>query len=113
VSVRTSSVEHYDRDAPTFGARYSSARFEDVHEDLLPFLPPPGSKVLDIGAGSGRDAAALVELGYLVTAAEPSLKMQVWGRGLYGANGVEWVEDQLPALSSLRAVGQQYDFILC
>jgi protein-L-isoaspartate O-methyltransferase len=28
--------------------------------------------VLDIGAGTGRDAAGLAELGYLVTAVEPT-----------------------------------------
>ncbi|WP_052149421.1 hypothetical protein [Sphingomonas sp. Ant20] len=52
-------VDYYDRDAALFATRYDSVSFEDVHWAIAPFLPPAGSAVLDVGAGSGRDARAL------------------------------------------------------
>lgn len=113
MTAPSASITHYDRDAPGFGARYSQARFEDVHRELLPFLPPPGSAVLDIGAGSGRDAAALARRGYAVTAVEPSLELQAWSRDHYGPTTVEWVEDRLPSLHVLRITKRRFHFILC
>lgn len=113
MTTPSASIAHYDRDAPGFGARYSRARFEDVHRDLLPFLPPPGSAVLDVGAGSGRDAAALSMRGYAVTAVEPSLELQAWSRDHFGPSPVQWVEDRLPSLQKLRSAERRYHFILC
>ncbi len=89
------SVDHYDRDAPRFGTLYSKSRFEDVHRAALPHLPPHGSTVLDVGAGSGRDAAALAKRGYVVTAVEPSSELRRWGQNHYGSTGVEWIADRL------------------
>lgn len=107
------SVDHYNRDAARFGALYSQSRFDDVHEAVLPHLPPPGSAVLDVGAGSGRDAAALAQKGYIVTAVEPSAELRRWGQHHYGTKGVEWIADRLPDLAILRSGHQRFDFILC
>lgn len=113
MSAPLASVDHYDRDAERFGTLYSQSRFEDVHKALLPHLPPPGSAILDVGAGSGRDAAALAQKGYIVTAVEPSSELSRWGRHHYGTAGVEWIADRLPDLAILRSGDQRFDFILC
>lgn len=113
MTSHSAAVGHYDRDAARFGTLYSEARFEEVHRELLPFLPQPGSSVLDVGAGSGRDAAALARRGYAVTAVEPSLELQAWSRQHYGPSAIEWVEDRLPSLHALRMTPRRFDFILC
>lgn len=113
MSAPLASIDHYDRDAERFGILYSQSRFEDVHAALLPHLPPAGSAVLDVGAGSGRDAAALAQNGYIVTAVEPSSELSRWGQNYYGATGVEWIADCLPHLAILRSGAQRFDFILC
>jgi 2-polyprenyl-3-methyl-5-hydroxy-6-metoxy-1,4-benzoquinol methylase len=113
VSGPLASVDYYDRDAERFGTLYSQSRFEDVHEAVLPYLPPAGSAVLDVGAGSGRDAAALAEKGYMVTAVEPSSELRRWGQRHYGVTGVEWIADRLPDLAISRSGDQRFDFILC
>lgn len=108
-----SAVSHYDSAPDVFGARYSSARFEDIHHNLLRYLPGSGAAVLDVGAGIGRDAAALAARGYLVTAIEPSLPLQRWGREHYDQNGITWATDSLPRLASLDAMEGSFEFILC
>lgn len=109
----SASVDYYDRNAARQSARYGTLRFEDVHADALAFLPSPPAEVLDVGAGIGRDAAALAERGYSVTAAEPSREFRRRGRDHYSDHRIEWVEDRLPVLRSLRAAYRTFDFILC
>ena len=38
--------------------QYEGLAFADVHRDVLHLFPATPSRVLDIGAGTGRDAAA-------------------------------------------------------
>lgn len=110
---RPASAEHYDRDAARHAGRYSKARFEEVHAGILDFLPPMPGDILDVGAGIGRDAAALAGRGYRVTAVEPSRALRRQGQARYGEETIEWIEDCLPRLGSLRAAGRRFDFILC
>jgi SAM-dependent methyltransferase len=88
--------------------------FEQVHEWILPYLPAKPSLILDIGAGSGRDAAALAERGYEVevVAVEPSANMLMQARIRHPHLRIRWVSDRLPGLSSLFRSGLSFDFIL-
>ncbi len=113
MNLALASVDYYDRAAARFGTLYSQSRFEDVHQAVLPYLPPIGSAVLDIGAGIGRDAVALAQKGYVVTAVEPSSELRRWGQHHYGTAGVEWIADRLPDLATIRSTGRRFDFILC
>ncbi len=65
----------YDKEAERYCKQYESLKFEDIHKDILHMLPEKGAKVLDVGAGSGRDASWFAKEGYKVTALEPSLAM--------------------------------------
>ena len=60
---------------------------------------------------AGRDAAALNRLGHHVVAVEPAAALALIGKA--HAPEVEWVADRLPKLSSVRAKGEFFDFILC
>jgi len=104
------AVEYYDQDAPAFARRYDSVTFDSVHVGLTDLLPAKGAAVLDVGAGSGRDARALAARGFRVTAVEPSAAF----RQMAGTDGrIAWVDDRLPGLSSLCAGDQRFAFILC
>lgn len=109
-SGRGDAPAYYDRDAEAFAARYDAVTFAAVHPLLARYLPTSG-RILDIGAGSGRDARAMVARGLVVTAAEPSTRF----RAIASAKspGIRWIDDRLPALASLRADEGQFDFILC
>ncbi len=66
----------YDQNAAAFVAQYETLLFEQVHGCLVDLLPEPGATVLDVGAGSGRDAAWFAARGYEVVAVEPSGSMR-------------------------------------
>ncbi len=60
----------YERDAAAFVSQYESLSFERVHASLIDLLPEPGATVLDVGAGSGRDAAWFAARGDKVVAVD-------------------------------------------
>lgn len=107
---RPDTVDYYDQDAQTFARRYDAVAFDAVHAGLLRFLPATGANVLDIGAGSGRDARAMSARGLCVTAVEPSPAFRALATD---DDGVDWIDDRLPELAALRANDRRYDFILC
>ncbi|MFE0646860.1 class I SAM-dependent methyltransferase [Streptomyces sp. NPDC058877] len=93
---------YYAQRAEWLGQRYGSVTFEEVHGGVLDLLPPSSAKVLDVGAGTGRDAAALARRGYHVVAAEPVRELREVALSLDPCENVRWVEDSLPALSHLE-----------
>lgn len=105
------AIDYYDRDASRFAARYETVSFLEVHGHLLDRLPMPGSRILDVGAGSGRDARALAAMGYAVTAVEPAGDLRRMASARSGGEKVRWIDDQLPALATLEA--ERFAFILC
>jgi len=105
-----SAVERFEREAARLAALYEQAHFHRVHAHLLPHLPPLGSDILDVGSGSGRDAAALARMGYKVTAVEPSSTLISMARALHRGSGVHWIHDGLPDLRHVRQA--MFDFIM-
>jgi len=99
----------YGEDAEALALRYEGVAFEDVHAELLPWLPPAPSRVVDIGAGSGRDAAALAARGHEVVAVEPTPELRRIGQRLHAGTAIEWVDAALPALTGLRG---PFDLVL-
>jgi 2-polyprenyl-3-methyl-5-hydroxy-6-metoxy-1,4-benzoquinol methylase len=110
--VNPTSWASYDSDPSRFHELYEEVRFERVHRAFLRFLPDIGARVLDVGAGSGRDAEALANRGYRVTAVEPSAGMRQLAERHHKDARIVWVDDSLPALTRVRALRQKYEFIL-
>jgi len=59
---RASGTEGYGETADALVEHYEGLTFADVHRDTLHLIPKTPGRVLDIGAGTGRDAAALAAL---------------------------------------------------
>jgi len=96
----------YDAAPDGYFEQYEARSFEEIHASWLTFLPPTG-RALDVGAGSGRDAAGLASRGFAVTAVEPSRAMLE--RAMRRHPGLEWIESSLPAL---EGVGPGFDLVL-
>lgn len=96
----------YAKLAETLASRYETVSFTEVHPEL--HLPPVPARVLDIGSGTGRDAAFLAQLGYDVTAVEPVAEMRAAARRLH-KEPITWLTDALPLLAH---VSGPFDLIL-
>ncbi|MEM6422607.1 MAG: methyltransferase domain-containing protein [Pseudomonadota bacterium] len=91
-----------------FEAFSSSELFAAVREHL----PNRPSRVLDIGAGTGRDAAWFAAQSHDVVAVEPVDALRNAGIARHSSPRISWIKDSLPALSRTRALGQRWDLIL-
>src|SRR5438309_2129152 len=107
-----SAIPYYEQHATQLLTQYESLLFEDVHADLIPILPAPGATLLDIGAGSGRDAAWLASRGYDVVAVEPSEAMLAHARAKHPSSRIQWLSDSLPDMAKVRRLGLNFDLIL-
>lgn len=106
------SIPYYEHHASRLVAQYESLPFEGVHADVIDLLPAPGATVLDVGAGSGRDAGWLAAQGHQVVAVEPSPAMFDHARKLRPSASIHWLSDSLPDLAQVRRLGLTFDLIL-
>jgi len=106
------STAGYGEAADALVEQYESVSFADVHRDVLHLFPSQPSVILDIGAGSGRDAAALAGQGHVVVAAEPTAELRALGAQIHADRDIEWVDDSLPEMRVLRSRGQRFNLIL-
>lgn len=98
----TVATAWYDDHAEQLADGYEGLDAAIVHRDLFARLR--GSKrlrILDVGAGTGRDAAALAGAGHEVVAAEPSQKMLRLAKALHPQDGIAWSADALPGLDGV------------
>ena len=103
--------ETYDREADALAAHYESRTFEEIHRDILDLVPDTAGLVLDIGAGSGRDAAWFAAHGHDVVAVEPAARMREVARSLHPDPRIRWLDDHLPALKNVFRAGLTFDLI--
>ncbi len=109
--MTVSSTAGYAAAADHLARQYESVTFEQVHAPVLHLLPPSG-RALDIGAGTGRDAAALADRGFVVTAVEPTAELRAQGMRLHAGKAITWIDDGLPDLPVLGAAASRFDLIL-
>jgi SAM-dependent methyltransferase len=69
------TLSYYERHAPDLAARDEQRASSGISQ-YFPLAFPPGARVLDVGAGTGRDAALLARAGYDVRAIEPSAALR-------------------------------------
>jgi len=107
-----SGTEGYAEEAETLVRQYESVAFADVHRTVLSLMPPPPADVVDIGAGTGRDAAGFAALGYRVTAVEPTDALRHRAMALHDSPTIAWVDDSLPELAVVSARGETFDIVM-
>ena len=111
-AARVSGTEQYADEAPELLKRYESISFVDAQAPVLQLIPPAPGRALDIGAGTGRDAAGLVALGYSVLAVEPTEELRRGAMLLHPSPMIEWLDDSLPDLVAVRARKEGFDLVM-
>ena len=110
--THVSGTEGYAEEAKVLLERWRNISFEAQHNIILDLLPSVPSRVLDLGSGIGTDAAALAGMGHQVIAVEPTKELRLPGIELHRDSAVEWLDDNLPELSILRARNETFDVIM-
>ncbi|MDX1537756.1 class I SAM-dependent methyltransferase [Arsukibacterium sp.] len=116
------TVDIYHQGAALFAAQYDALSFEQVHACWQQFWPQTGPEqqlVLDIGAGSGRDAMWLAGQGCQVIAVEPAEDLLRLGQLKTDAQAapenqqkIQWLQDSLPELKACYQLNLQFNTIL-
>ena len=106
------SNQGYADEAPRLLRQYESFSFVDAHRSVAYLFPPAPATVLDIGAGTGRDAAGFAALGHRVVAVEPTAALRLGAMALHPSPRIEWVDDALPDLDLVRRRGEVFDLIM-
>jgi SAM-dependent methyltransferase len=107
-----SGTEGYAQEAADLFKRYESIPANEAHRAVLHLIPPPAASVLDIGAGTGRDAAWFAGMGHRVVAVEPTEAMRAGAMRLHPSSRIEWLDDSLPDLTLVRARGERFDLVM-
>ncbi len=106
------AIRWYDANAENVSRRYESIAAEAVHGWLANLLPNAPALVLDVGAGTGRDAAWLASMGLEVVAVEPSGAMLTEAQRAHPSPSIRWISDALPSLDKVFRLGLSFDLIL-
>ena len=117
--------QFYNDNADELAKQYLSKSFDEVHKSWSQFLPAvienPNARILDLGAGSGRDAKHIAELAasthgdknnIQIFAVEPAKTLAEIGALQTSGLNVKWIEDSLPSLSHLTKQEISFDLIL-
>jgi SAM-dependent methyltransferase len=110
-------IPYYDANAQRLTEQYEALVAHSLHHWVRDLLPTQANLwALDVGAGSGRDAAWLASLGFSVWAVEPSLGMRREAQQRHPMAAITWHEDNLPDLQKIRSLAAKrdvsFDFIL-
>ncbi|MBS0335628.1 MAG: class I SAM-dependent methyltransferase [Proteobacteria bacterium] len=102
----------YAAEAASLLQRYETIAPAEKHRRILHLLPAPPGQVLDIGAGSGADAAWFAALGHRVVAVEPVAELRIPAAALHPSPLIEWLDDSLPDLRATQALGLRHDVVM-
>lgn len=108
----TGSLAGYANEAAALLETYERISPETLHRPVWHLIPKAPSRLLDIGAGSGRDAAHFAAIGHQVVAVEPVDALRAGAMKLHPSPRIDWLADALPSLPLVRARGESFDAVL-
>jgi SAM-dependent methyltransferase len=110
--MTTEAIEGYRQAAPELIDRYEALAADVVLEPVLHLFPKTPCRVLDVGAGTGRNPAWFALQGHRVTACEPVEAFREAGKHRHPDQDVRWVDDALPHLDAVKSLADSFDLVL-
>lgn len=109
------TLSYYERHAAELAERDERRASSGISRYFpLAFGPPRRARVLDVGAGTGRDAALLARAGYDVRAIEPSAALRDVALERHAELRERLLPGSLPdALPQVDALEGPFDGVLC
>jgi len=108
----TSVLEDYAREAPQLVQSFEEIASSEVYSHVAHLLPGRPARFVDIGAGTGRDAAWFASQGHSVLAVEPTDYLRTTGMELHPSPRITWLSDTLPDLERTLARGETFDRVI-
>lgn len=109
---RVPGTQGYAEQAATLIPQYESISFAEHHRFEMHLLPTVPSSILDVGAGTGVDAAWFAARGHRVVAVEPTMEFRAAAMERHRSASIEWVDDALPELELIMSRGELFDTIM-
>jgi SAM-dependent methyltransferase len=110
--TRVSGSEGYAEEVEALTVQYESITFDQTHASIRHLIPLTPCRVLDIGAGTGRDAAGFAALGHRVLAVEPTDELRTRAASLHPLPEIEWLDDSLADLALVRQRDVLFDLVM-
>lgn len=111
-SSQVSGTEGYAEAAEELFRHYEGIPAADAHRAIRHLIPAPPCRVLDIGSGTGRDAAWFASLGHRVVAIEPTDVLRLPAMALHPSSQIEWLDDSLPDLANIMSRVETFDLVM-
>lgn len=112
IRMERTSITGYVGGAEHLIPAFEAISAPGVFAHVLDFLPRQPARILEIGAGTGRDAAWLASQGHSLTAVEPVEQFRKAGMRLHPSPLIHWVDDRLPLLTRMLGEGDRFDLVL-
>lgn len=109
-SLETQVLEGYASAADDLVTPYDAIDNDALFAPVRHMFPANAQKVIDIGAGTGRDARWLADQGHDVTAVEPVAAFRASGQS-WGVSCIQWIDDQLPLLRRVPDAGYGFGLL--
>ncbi|ATR19145.1 Methyltransferase (plasmid) [Roseomonas mucosa] len=109
--MQSNVISWYDANASRLANAYEAVLPTVTRDWLADLLPRPPALVIDIGAGTGRDAGAFAAAGYEVVAVEPSSGMRAEAEQRHPSPRIRWLTDSLPSLTTASRAGLAADVV--
>lgn len=106
-----STIKYYNQAAQTLIPAYDTANMSTFYKILLKNLTP-GSKILDIGFGSGRDLAFLKDKGFEIWGADPSHQFIYHAKKRFNDIANHFFNTSLPTLNLSEELENSFDSII-
>jgi len=110
--VKADILKGYEEAAVELIPRFEEISSVELLAPVRDHFPQIPSRVLDIGAGTGRDAAWFASFSHTVVAVEPVDALRNAGIAKHRSPRISWVKDTLPDLSQTISLGKQFDVIV-
>jgi SAM-dependent methyltransferase len=105
-------LQGYEESSGDLIDRFEAIDPAQLYAPVAEALPDAPCRVLDIGAGTGRDAAWMAAQGHQVLAVEPVEALRRAGQSLHPEAAIRWLDDRLPDLPLVRALGERFECLL-
>lgn len=101
--ISPEALRYFNENAKPLSDQYNALDRKAVHAELLAvLLAGKPLHMLDIGAGSGADAALFASMGHQVTAAEPARKLLTLAQETFPDSHIHWCDSALPEMNGVE-----------